>query len=434
MPLTLFEPIDKSLPTFVLPDYDNIGSFYPFSRLPEPFGYYEKLKTLIISIILLPFRIFSLITTLIFATILAQIAIINYPSNTLKDLTKPWSLWRGIMFRMIRFGAQLHLFSLGTIKSWTYYSYKDMQQKFGYKLPSDYKLKYDKNGNEIHEKCRILVCNHSGWMDILCLMFHFNASFLSKKAIKNVFGIGKICESFQSLFIEKGKSSATILLNRVQFDYKYHHNKSITCTGCSLCLTNMTTFPEGTTTNGDDLLMFRRGVFNAGLPIIPIVIKQPWKQFNPTWDTIFFLPLIWRTCSQLFNRMEIYVAPPYIPSEKEKKDSALYAYNVSILMATMYGKNRLGKVPRIWLMNRAMKSEFHKHVVQGADVDVVCNNCKLLADSDTLIQKYIGFIEKDARYKEKQRKQPIDGLGKNEFLCWLYPKFKWLRSSHNGWK
>eukprot|EP01084_Bolivina_argentea_P283130 484815_1 len=144
MPLTLFEPIDKSLPTFVLPDYDNIGSFYPFSRLPEPFGYYEKLKTLIISIILLPFRIFSLITTLIFATILAQIAIINYPSNTLKDLTKPWSLWRGIMFRMIRFGAQLHLFSLGTIKSWTYYSYKDMQQKFGYKLPSDYKLKYDK--------------------------------------------------------------------------------------------------------------------------------------------------------------------------------------------------------------------------------------------------------------------------------------------------
>ena len=135
----------------------------------------------------------------------------------------------------------------------------------------------------------------------------------------------------------RGRSTTQILMERLKFTHHLHENTN--CKGCSLCISNMCIFPEGTTTNGNDLLMFRTGVFNAGLPIRPVVIKCPWKCVNSSWESIYFRPLSHRVMTQFVNNMEVYIGPPYIPTEKEKQNSLLYAYNMNILMAQMMGNN-----------------------------------------------------------------------------------------------
>ncbi len=82
----------------------------------------------------------------------------------------------------------------------TNYSYKDMKNKFNYSPPIN--IQYDQNGNELHPRCNIVASNHLGFADILYLLYYYNGSFVSKKAIKVVFGIGAICKCMQGIFVE----------------------------------------------------------------------------------------------------------------------------------------------------------------------------------------------------------------------------------------
>lgn len=40
-------------------------------------------------------------------------------------------------------------------------------------------------------------------------------------------------------------------------------------------------FPEGTTTNGQCLIDFKRGAFVPGVPVKPVVLKYPSHHYNP---------------------------------------------------------------------------------------------------------------------------------------------------------
>jgi lysophosphatidylcholine acyltransferase/lyso-PAF acetyltransferase len=49
----------------------------------------------------------------------------------------------------------------------------------------------------------------------------------------------------------------------------------------------MFNFPaEGTTTNGDFLLPFKTGAFLARVPVLPVILRYPYKRFSPAWDSI----------------------------------------------------------------------------------------------------------------------------------------------------
>jgi lysophosphatidylcholine acyltransferase/lyso-PAF acetyltransferase len=43
---------------------------------------------------------------------------------------------------------------------------------------------------------------------------------------------------------------------------------------------------EGTTTNGDYLLPFKTGAFLAKAPIQPVILRYPYKRFNPAWESM----------------------------------------------------------------------------------------------------------------------------------------------------
>ncbi len=151
----------------------------------------------------------------------------------------------------------------------------------------------------------------------------------------------------QSLFVKDGSSLTPQLVERVQYAHHFHENND--CEGCALCLSQLVVFPEGTTTNGKALLRFRTGVFNAGCPVRPVLVKFPYKHFNPSWESMRFRPHFYRCLTQFRNNVEFIILPPYIPSKEEKEDSVLYATNVQNLMAyvskePIYMLNRLQKV------------------------------------------------------------------------------------------
>ncbi|TVU18957.1 hypothetical protein EJB05_35080 [Eragrostis curvula] len=90
---------------------------------------------------------------------------------------------------------------------------------------------------------------------------------------------------------------------------------------------------EGTTTNGDYLLPFKTGAFLAKAPVQPVILRYPYKRFNPAWESMSGARHIFLLLCQFVNYLEVIHLPVYYPSEQEKDDPKLYANNVRKLMA-----------------------------------------------------------------------------------------------------
>jgi len=43
---------------------------------------------------------------------------------------------------------------------------------------------------------------------------------------------------------------------------------------------------EGTTTNGDYLIPFKTGAFIAKAPVQPVILRYPYRRFNPAWESM----------------------------------------------------------------------------------------------------------------------------------------------------
>ncbi|CAE8589861.1 unnamed protein product, partial [Polarella glacialis] len=110
-------------------------------------------------------------------------------------------------------------------------------------------------------------------------------------------------------------------------------------------------FPEGTTSNGDSMLEFKKGAFAPGAPLRPVVMC-----YTGAWDpatTNFRLSSNgdlaptgdgeW--CEQFLGHamhsMQIRVLPPYVPSEAERSNSELFAANVRQTMGRAQEQLRL---------------------------------------------------------------------------------------------
>lgn len=110
----------------------------------------------------------------------------------------------------------------------------------------------------------ILVCNHVGWQDPILIFSVVPSLGVAKHEVGGWPLIGEIAKGLDLLLVDRGSahSGARVLLRA----------KTLLERGASVL-----TFPEGTTTLGDDVLPFRRGMFGlarkTGLPIVPIALR-----------------------------------------------------------------------------------------------------------------------------------------------------------------
>ncbi|XP_052541906.1 lysophosphatidylcholine acyltransferase 2 isoform X2 [Tympanuchus pallidicinctus] len=95
-------------------------------------------------------------------------------------------------------------------------------------------------------------------------------------------------------------------------------------------------FPEGTCTNRSCLITFKQGAFIPGVPVQPVLLRYPNKldTVTWTWQGYSLKELCIMTLCQLFTRVEVEFLPVYVPTEEERNDPILFANRVRQTMAT----------------------------------------------------------------------------------------------------
>ncbi|NXA54377.1 PCAT2 acyltransferase, partial [Nothocercus julius] len=95
-------------------------------------------------------------------------------------------------------------------------------------------------------------------------------------------------------------------------------------------------FPEGTCTNRSCLITFKQGAFIPRVPVQPVLLRYPNKldTVTWTWQGYSFKELCVMTLCQPFTRVEVEFLPVHVPTEEEKNDPVLFANRVRETMAT----------------------------------------------------------------------------------------------------
>merc|ERR1719265_1167399 len=182
----------------------------------------------------------------------------------------------------------------------------------------------------------IVLGNHTGWIEILTSYFMMVPSYIAKEQVKKIWLIGRMTAANDGLFVSREADARVANAKLVEKIIDRAQNWDPNGHAPQLFL-----FPEGTTTNGRYMLPFKRGAFEPGVPVQPIIFKVHWKHFSPTWETIGTFHHAFRLMTQFVNWMEVIVLPVRVPSDEEKADPSLFAHNVRMEMAEAGGYDLL---------------------------------------------------------------------------------------------
>jgi len=224
------------------------------------------------------------------------------------------------------------------------------------------------------------VANHLGYLDIVVLLALYGGSFVAKEDIAKTRFVGSIAMALQCLFVSDSGGLTEHLKQRCrathqcQTESEEHHLRFCRCPR------TLIVFPEGTTTNGTGLITFRRGAFCAGVPILPVAIRFPHRRFNLSWETIRFREHLWRSMTQIYNRVEVLEMDVHVPSAEEIEDPSLFARNMQIVFED---KLQL----KTYKLNRKHKFAYHSYVLGKLTADALFQKADELALGDPLLQE-----------------------------------------------
>lgn len=333
--------------------------FLPFNRISGQWDAYEITKTIVMGVFVFPIRLLYLALAGFIMLTVASIATIGVTpshaqdtplqqskdSETVADehdsLFTPPAAWRRYLILLLFPIARSILF----VSFGVYHIKKDKAEPSS--MASREKIPV--------KDAYVIVANHLGYIDILVLLCRYRCSFVSKGELEHAPFVGSIARALQCMFVRKGQSLTTQLINRIRATYDCHRKRQ-NCPGCAACMSKLVIFPEGTTANGKAMIPFRTGVFNAGLPVVPVCIRFPWRRFNLSWETIRFREHMFRTMTQFVNYVHCTELPAFVPTPEEVSNARLYALNVQNAM------NEVLNQPIVPL-NRKHKFLYHSYLL-----------------------------------------------------------------------
>ena len=116
----------------------------------------------------------------------------------------------------------------------------------------------------------LLVSNHISWLDIHVLNAHKPISFVAKSEVSNWPIFGWMAQQLGTLFIRRGDSRHARLVVGEMVNMLSNN---------SVCI-----FPEGTSTAGDRVLLFKPNLFEAAIqakvPVYPLAIEYFCKEMG----------------------------------------------------------------------------------------------------------------------------------------------------------
>lgn len=246
------------------------------------------------AIFLFPFRLIAMLV--IVSTYLFWVVVITAGH----DFSKPLTSFRKFAFTVVnKVFPRLALFAAGYLRIKT-----NKLKDFDYSkwLGKDYTPpKYYASS----------VSNHSAWTDLFVMLIRTGGvSFVSKESIKHTPLFGKVGIALNTIFISRissheEKEKIVEQISERQKGILESEGKGV----------NLHIFPEGATTNNTTLIPFKRGVFAALYPVLPVFIKYSSARFNPAHDVmpmhVHFMVLL----CQFTNYLEVTELPIFEPNE-----------------------------------------------------------------------------------------------------------------------
>lgn len=123
--------------------------------------------------------------------------------------------------------------------------------------------------------------------------------------------LSTLCIGLQSTFIDRGgteeerqKIVETIMRRQIEIE---DGGRSFN----PICI-----FPEGTTSNGENLLSFKRGAFQSMRTIQPCYTRHSYCHISPSYDSISIQYQLILWLSNLgFSVSTLYIMPPFVPNQ-----------------------------------------------------------------------------------------------------------------------
>ncbi|CAN8063894.1 unnamed protein product [Agarophyton chilense] len=360
--------------------------FIPYKRISGEWTTGEAIKTVLMTIFVFPLRVFYLAFSGLVMITIASISMIGLKPSIVQDaplrkeggsdeqvyendpLFEPPAAWRRFFISMLFPVARSILFFCFGV--------------FEIESESAQPRRMDSKESLPASEAYVIVANHLGYIDILVLLCRFHGSFVAKGELENTPFIGTVARALQCMFVRQGQSLTSQLVNRVQATYECHRRRT-DCPGCMACTSKLVIFPEGTTTNGTAMIPFRTGVFNAGVPVLPVCIRFPWRSFSLSWETIRFREHMFRTMTQFKNRVACTVLPVYTPSPEEVANARLYAFNVQKAMQDVLDQP-------IVPLNRKHKFLYHSYLLgKEKNIDEVLQKARGITGEDEQLMYFI---------------------------------------------
>ncbi|XP_063623679.1 lysophosphatidylcholine acyltransferase isoform X2 [Cydia splendana] len=274
----------------------------PFVHKLELSNTYDKIKTAIFTVILLPFRVIVICYLIVTAWFLACIGLYGLSEEDLRR--KPMAGWRRALKPLICFIGKLSYLAGGMAIS------VRGQQASRKEAPI------------------LVVAPHSSFLDS-CIVYatRMSSVIVRKESMDNY--VGKLINYTQPVYVwrDDPNSRANTIKEIIQRATSKEDWPQILI------------FPEGTCTNRSCLITFKSGGFYPGVPVQPVTIRYPNARDTVTWtwEGPGALKLLWLTLTQVHSSCEIEFLPVYYPSEEERRDPKLYARNVRDVMAKALG-------------------------------------------------------------------------------------------------
>ncbi|XP_026463128.1 lysophosphatidylcholine acyltransferase [Ctenocephalides felis] len=271
----------------------------PFVHKLELENYFDKIRTAVFTVMLMPFRIIVISILLILLWMLACIGLYGVTQEDLRRA--PLKGWRRKLKPYLCLIGRLSYLAGGmaiTVKG------KRASRK---------------------EAPILVVAPHSSFLDSVIVYVTNMASIVVRLESNDDFYVGKLINYTQPVYVRRDDPQS-----------RHTTIKEIIDRASSpLDWPQLLVFPEGTCTNRSCLITFKPGAFTPGVPVQPVCIRYPNDPDTVTWtwDGPGALKIIWMTLTQVHSRCEIEFLPVYYPNESEKNDPKLYAANVRQYMA-----------------------------------------------------------------------------------------------------
>nr|CAH7755261.1 unnamed protein product [Callosobruchus chinensis] len=255
----------------------------PFVHRLELDTTYEKIKTYILTVILLPIRVSLICFFVITGWIFASIGLWGLTEEELRQ--KPLEGWRKV-------------------------------RVLGRPAPRK-------------EAPVVALAPHSSFVDSVAMVIMGGPSIVAKAETARIPFFGKLINFTQPVYVWRDDP-----------DSRHNTIREIVQRATSdLDWPQILIFPEGTCTNRSCLITFKPGAFYPAVPVQPVCIRYPNRldTVTWTWEGPSALKLLWLTLTQPYSNCEIEFLPVYYPSEEEKRDPKLFANNVRAVMAKALG-------------------------------------------------------------------------------------------------